>query len=184
MAMPAARAAKGGAVRSYSWKDSHDAARLSLHAIATAAVASMACTPPYRAAPTASTTDAPAPQVTMAEMTPAPGCNGTTMRTITPGSGKEITKGSTATVHATGVVKESGQKFWSTKDPGQEPFTYQAGVGGVIKGWDQGCLGMKVGEARELIIPAHEGYGASGFPAWGIPPGGTLNFTLECLKVE
>ena len=50
--------------------------------------------------------------------------------------------------------------------------------------WDQGCLGMKVGEARELIIPAHEGYGASGFPAWGIPPGGTLNFTLECLKVE
>ena len=122
--------------------------------------------------------------VTMAEMTPAPGCNGTTMRTITPGSGKEITKGSTATVHATGVVKESGQKFWSTKDPGQEPFTYQAGVGGVIKGWDQGCLGMKVGEARELIIPAHEGYGAAGFPAWGIPPGGTLNFTLECLKVE
>ena len=120
----------------------------------------------------------------MAEMTPAPGCNGTTMRTITPDSGKEITKGSTATVHATGVVKESGQKFWSTKDPGQEPFTYQAGVGGVIKGWDQGCLGMKVGEARELIIPAHEGYGASGFPAWGIPPGGTLNFTLECLKVE
>ena len=126
----------------------------------------------------------PAGLVTMAEMTPAPGCNGTTMRTITPGSGKEITKGSTATVHATGVVKESGQKFWSTKDPGQEPFTYQAGVGGVIKGWDQGCLGMKVGEARELIIPAHEGYGASGFPAWGIPPGGTLNFTLECLKVE
>ena len=49
------------------------------------------------------------PQVTMSEMTPAPGCNGTTMRTITPGTGKEITKGSTATVHATGVVKESGQ---------------------------------------------------------------------------
>ena len=73
----------------------------------------------------------PTAQVTMAEMTPAPGCNGTTMRTITPGSGKEITKGSTATVHATGVVKESGQKFWSTKDPGQEPFTYQAGVGQV-----------------------------------------------------
>ena len=178
--MPAARAATGGALHCELWKDSHDAARLGLHAIATAALASMACTP-YRAAP--AHTRRP-PQVTMAEMTPAPGCNGTTMRTITPGSGKEITKGSTATVHATGVVKESGQKFWSTKDPGQEPFTYQAGVGGVIKGWDQGCLGMKVGEARELIIPAHEGYGAAGFPAWGIPPGGTLNFTLECLKVE
>ena len=43
---------------------------------------------------------------------------------------------------------------------------------------------MKVGETRELIIPAHEGYGESGFPAWGIPPGGTLNFTLECLEVQ
>ena len=106
--------------------------------------------------------------------------------TVTPApeGSPTIAKGDTITVHATGIVKETDKKFWSTKDPGQEPFTYQAGVGGVIKGWDQGCLGMKVGEARELIIPAHEGYGAAGFPAWGIPPGGTLNFTLECLKVE
>ena len=106
--------------------------------------------------------------------------------TVTPApeGSPTIAKGDTITVHATGVLKETDKKFWSTKDPGQEPFTYQAGVGGVIKGWDQGCLGMKVGEARELIIPAHEGYGAAGFPAWGIPPGGTLNFTLECLKVE
>lgn len=59
----------------------------------------------------------------------------------------------------------------------------QAGVGGVITGWDQGCLGMQLGEERELIIPAAEGYGASGFPAWGIPPGGTLNFTIEILKI-
>uniref|UniRef100_A0A7S3JMP9 peptidylprolyl isomerase n=1 Tax=Aureoumbra lagunensis TaxID=44058 RepID=A0A7S3JMP9_9STRA len=81
-------------------------------------------------------------------------------------------------------VKETGKKFWSTKDPGQKPFTYTAGVGGVITGWDQGCLGMKLGEIRELVIPASEGYGANGFPAWGIPPGGTLNFTLECLKIE
>mmetsp|Transcript_80147 Transcript_80147/g.221640 ORF Transcript_80147/g.221640 Transcript_80147/m.221640 type:complete len:117 (-) Transcript_80147:103-453(-) len=100
------------------------------------------------------------------------------------GAGKEITKGSTATVHATGVVQETGKKFWSTKDPGQQPFSYQAGVGGVITGWDQGCLGMKVGEERKLVIPANEGYGAKGFPAWGIPPNGTLEFTLECLKVD
>jgi len=46
-----------------------------------------------------------------------------------------------------------------------------------------GCLGMTIGEERELLIPAAEGYGAGGFPAWGIPPNGTLNFTLECLKV-
>merc|ERR1712204_147423 len=48
---------------------------------------------------------------------------------------------------------------------------YQAGVGKVITGWDQGCLGMKIGEERKLVIPAAEGYGAGGFPAWGIPPG-------------
>jgi len=87
-------------------------------------------------------------------------------------------------VHATGVVKETGKKFWSTKDPGQKPFTYQAGVGKVITGWDQGCLGMKIGEERKLLIPADEGYGAGGFPAWGIPPGGTLEFTLECLEIK
>ena len=96
----------------------------------------------------------------------------------------QITKGCTATVHALGVIKETGRKFWSTKDAGQTPFSYQAGVGGVIKGWDQGCLGMKIGEQRKLTIPGHEGYGAGGFPAWGIPPNGTLEFTLECLAVQ
>lgn len=106
------------------------------------------------------------------------------MRTVKAGSGNSVSKGCTATVHATGVVEETGKKFWSTKDPGQKPFTYNAGVGQVIKGWDMGCLGMQVGEVRELKIPAHEGYGAQGFPAWGIPPGGTLVFTLECLKIN
>jgi U3 small nucleolar RNA-associated protein 21 len=108
----------------------------------------------------------------------------TTWKTEAEGSGAAVSKGNTVTVHATGVVKETEKKFWSTKDPGQQPFTYQAGVGGVITGWDQGCLGMKVGEVRLLEIPAHEGYGANGFPAWGIPPGGTLFFTLECLKIQ
>jgi FKBP-type peptidyl-prolyl cis-trans isomerase len=88
------------------------------------------------------------------------------------------------TLYHTGVVKETGKKFWSTKDPGQKPFTYDAGVGGVIKGWDQGCLGMAVGERRVLEIKAHEGYGAAGFPAWGIPANGTLQFTLECLEIQ
>mmetsp|Transcript_49050 Transcript_49050/g.79613 ORF Transcript_49050/g.79613 Transcript_49050/m.79613 type:complete len:91 (+) Transcript_49050:158-430(+) len=69
-------------------------------------------------------------------------------------------------------------------DPGQKPFSYQAGVGKVITGWDQGCLGMTIGEERMLEIPADEGYGAGGFPAWGIPPGATLQFTLECLEIK
>lgn len=108
----------------------------------------------------------------------------TTYTIKAPGNGgKKVKKGSKVTVHATGIVRETGKKFWSTKDPGQEPFSYDAGVGGVITGWDQGCLGMEIGEVRELLIPAHEGYGNDGFPAWGIPPGGTLNFTLECLKI-
>mmetsp|Transcript_41380 Transcript_41380/g.81759 ORF Transcript_41380/g.81759 Transcript_41380/m.81759 type:complete len:183 (+) Transcript_41380:34-582(+) len=114
---------------------------------------------------------------------PVEGCE-TTREVLKDGAGtKVVSRGKTVTVHATGVVKETGKKFWSTLDPGQEPFSYPAGVGQVIKGWDQGCLGMKEGEVRKLVIPAHEGYGQRGFPAWGIPPGGTLEFTLECLKI-
>ena len=53
-----------------------------------------------------------------------------------------------------------------------------------LAGWDQGCLGARVGEIIELNIPAHEGYGAGGFPAWGIPPNGTLLFEIEVLAVR
>lgn len=108
----------------------------------------------------------------------------TTMEILKPGSGPTVSKGDTVTVHATGTVVETDKKFWSTKDAGQQPFKYQAGVGGVITGWDQGCLGMALGEVRNLKIPAHEGYGQNGFPAWGIPPGGTLYFEIEVLKIE
>jgi len=109
----------------------------------------------------------------------------TTYEILKPGNGgRAITKGSTGTLHALGVVKESGKKFWSTKDPGQQAFTCQYGVGQVITGWDQGCLGMTVGEERKLTIPGKEGYGAQGFPAWGIPPNATLEFTLECLAIK
>ena len=116
-------------------------------------------------------------------MTAIPGYQ-TTYEILKAGSGDAVAKGKTVTVHATGVVKETGKKFWSTKDPGQKPFTYQAGVGAVITGWDQGLLGMQLGEERKLTIPAKEGYGPDGFPAWGIPPNGTLEFTLEVLTIE
>ncbi|KAH8075677.1 hypothetical protein JL721_1691 [Aureococcus anophagefferens] len=95
-----------------------------------------------------------------------------------------VAKGDTVTVHATGIVQETDKKFWSTKDPGQKPFTYQAGVGGVITGWDQGLLGAALGETRKLDIPAPEGYGARGFPAWGIPPNGGLFFEIEVLSIK
>merc|ERR1711934_1102789 len=104
---------------------------------------------------------------------------------ITEGAGnKAVAKNSKVKVHATGTVIETEKKFWSTKDKGQQPFEYTAGVGGVITGWDQGCLGMKLGEVRKLTIPHHEGYGEQGFPAWGIPPNAMLLFDIEVLKIE
>ena len=59
-----------------------------------------------------------------------------------------------------------------------------AGVGGVITGWDQGLLSASVGETRKLDIPAEEGCGDGGFPAWGIPPGGGLFFEIEVLSIK
>ena len=101
-----------------------------------------------------------------------------------PAGAPTIAKGDTITVHATGIVKETDKKLWSTKDPGQQPFTYNAGVGSVITGWDQGLLGAAVGEVRKLDIPAEEGYGKGGFPAWGIPPNGGLFFEIEVLSIK
>merc|ERR1711862_654035 len=117
-------------------------------------------------------------------MTAAPGCNGTTYEILKEGSGAAVAKGAKVTVHATGVVKESGKKFWSTKDPGQEPFSYNAGVGEVIKGWDQGLLGMKIGEERKVRIEGAEAYGSGGFPAWGIGQNATLVFILEVVSIN
>ena len=116
-------------------------------------------------------------------MTAIPG-HATTYEIVQAGKGPAVKKGDSVTVHATGVVQQTSQKFWSTKDPGQQPFSYKAGVGSVITGWDQGCLGAQLGEVRKLSIPAHEGYGENGFPAWGIPPGGGLDFTIEVLSIN
>ena len=100
------------------------------------------------------------------------------------GKGPVVKKQDHVTVHATGTVKESGYRFWSTKDAGQHPFSYTAGIGQVITGWDQGLLGAHLGEERKLEIPAAEGYGEKGFPAWSIPGGATLVFDLEVLKID
>ena len=119
-----------------------------------------------------------------ASRTPIPGFK-TTFSILKDGNGAAtVVKGSSVTVHATGVVVETGKKFWSTKDPGQQPFSYVAGVGQVITGWDQGLLGMTQGEERLVVIPAEEGYGEGGFPQWGIPAGGTLEFTLQVLSIS
>jgi len=97
------------------------------------------------------------------------------------GTGAEAKPGQTAVVHYTGWLTD-GKKFDSSKDRGQ-PFSFPLGGGRVIKGWDEGVQGMKVGGVRKLTIPPQLGYGASG--AGGvIPPNATLVFEVELLDVK
>jgi FKBP-type peptidyl-prolyl cis-trans isomerase FkpA len=97
------------------------------------------------------------------------------------GTGAEAKAGQTVTVHYTGWLT-NGTKFDSSKDR-NEPFTFHLGAGEVIKGWDEGVQGMKVGGVRMLTIPPSLGYGAQG--AGGvIPPNATLKFEVELLGVK
>ncbi|KAJ7295692.1 hypothetical protein O6H91_Y170400, partial [Diphasiastrum complanatum] len=75
------------------------------------------------------------------------------------------------------------QKFWSTKDPGQKPFQFKIGQGSVIRGWDEGVLGMQLGEIAQLRCSPDYAYGQSGFPAWGIQPNSVLVFEIEVLGI-
>jgi len=97
------------------------------------------------------------------------------------GTGTEATAGKTAVVHYTGWLMD-GTKFDSSLDRNQ-PFSFPIGGGQVIKGWDEGVVGMKVGGKRMLIIPPQLGYGARG--AGGvIPPNATLKFEVQLLDVR
>jgi len=99
---------------------------------------------------------------------------------IKVGDGVEATSGKSVSVHYTGTL-ENGTKFDSSRDRG--PFEFNLGAGEVIKGWDQGVVGMKVGGVRKLTIPSELGYGARG--AGGvIPPNATLIFDVELLEVN
>src|SRR5438874_11358084 len=94
------------------------------------------------------------------------------------GTGVEAVKGKQVSVHYTGWL-ENGKKFDSSKDRGQ-PFQFSLGRGEVIRGWDEGVSGMKIGGKRKLTIPAGLGYGAKGAGAV-IPPNATLLFEVELL---
>ena len=101
------------------------------------------------------------------------------------GEGAEATKGQNVSVHYTGWLYnngEQGAKFDSSRDR-NDAFAFSLGAGMVIKGWDEGVAGMKVGGQRTLIIPPEMGYGARG--AGGvIPPNATLKFDVELLGVD
>ena len=114
---------------------------------------------------------------------PQPGVTVTELKTedTKVGTGAEAVTGKSVLVHYTGWLT-NGTKFDSSKDR-NEPFSFQLGAGQVIKGWDQGVAGMKVGGIRKLTIPPNLGYGARG-AGDAIPPNATLVFEVELLGVK
>ena len=106
--------------------------------------------------------------------------SGLTFEDVVAGTGAAAAAGQKVTVHYTGWLTD-GTKFDSSKDR-NDPFVFPLGAGRVIKGWDEGVQGMKVGGKRKLTIPPALGYGARG--AGGvIPPNATLVFEVELLGV-
>jgi len=105
---------------------------------------------------------------------------------VVTGSGKAATPGATVSVHYTAwlyapkATRQHGARFDSSE--GGAPFTFKLGAGQVIKGWDQGLAGMKVGGRRTLVVPAALGYGAQG--AGPIPPNANLIFDITLVDVK
>ena len=97
------------------------------------------------------------------------------------GKGSLAEKGKFVSVHYTGTLKD-GTKFDSSRDRGNQPFSFRLGAGKVIKGWEEGIADMRVGGRRTLIIPANLAYGDQGFGAI-IPPGSELHFDVELIEV-
>ena len=121
------------------------------------------------------------PLATEPKVTPPKGPAPKTLETkdLIAGTGKEAKAGETVTVNYVGVLYKNGKIFdasWKRK----EPFKFQLGQGSVIKGWDQGVVGMKVGGRRELIIPSELAYGKAGSPPT-IPPNAPLVFVVDLL---
>jgi FKBP-type peptidyl-prolyl cis-trans isomerase FkpA len=161
-------------------------------AIALTAFILIACTPRDKPESEATTAAAPAPAAEPAAVaaTPPTGTDVMPMQKIDlqPGTGAEIKSGQNALVHYTGWLFDAaapdnkGKKFDSSVDR-NEPFEFPVGAGMVIKGWDEGVVGMKVGGKRRLVIPPDMGYGARG--AGGvIPPGATLVFDVELVEIR
>jgi peptidylprolyl isomerase len=134
-------------------------------------------------ASTTATTPTSGPLSTAPKVTPPTGPAPTTLVTkeLIVGTGPEAKAGDTVTVNYVGVLYHGGKEFdasWKRN----EPFTFELGKEKVIKGWDQGVAGMKVGGRRELIIPPELAYGAQGSPPT-IPPNSPLVFVVDLLGV-
>jgi len=107
--------------------------------------------------------------------------NGLVIEDIKIGDGQEVEKFNIVTVNYTGLL-ENGTKFDSSLNPGRTPFRFTVGAGQVIKGWDEGLMGMKVGGKRKLTIPPDLGYGSR--DNGPIPANSTLIFEIDLLGIE
>ena len=127
--------------------------------------------------------DEPTSDFKPAEGTPLPpGPTKLEKEDLKVGTGREAKDGDTVHVQYTGTLT-NGKKFDSSYDHGGEPFKVTIGKGEVIKGWDQGLPGMKVGGKRRLRIPSELGYGAAGSPP-NIPGGAGLVFEIELVSID
>src|SRR5471030_1648150 len=141
------------------------------------------------AAPAAATSAAAAP-VVAGSATVGPAADSLISTDNKVGTGKEATLGTNVRVNYTGWLYRPlarlshGKMFDTSRVPGREPIEFPLGGGKVIKGWEQGVVGMKVGGKRTLIIPPELAYGAKGAPGGDIPPNSALIFEVELLSVD
>lgn len=136
-------------------------------------------------APASAFQDDPAPAPALAEPTevgkPRTTKSGLKYETLKPGDGAQAKPGARVAVHYVGTLAD-GSKFDSSRDRGT-PFRFELGARMVIKGWDEGVAGMRIGETRKLTIPSALGYGPRGVPGV-IPPDATLVFEVELLEIR
>lgn len=130
----------------------------------------------------------PASKAAVSSASPGPAADTLIVTDVKVGSGKEAVAGSTVVVNYTGWLYRPMAKSFHGKQfdssIGRGPFDFPLGKGMVIKGWDQGVAGMKVGGKRTLIIPSEMAYGARGAGGGEIPPNSPLIFDVELLDVK
>ncbi|MYM98749.1 FKBP-type peptidyl-prolyl cis-trans isomerase [Duganella vulcania] len=141
------------------------------------------------AAPVAPADVPPPPPLVVGSATPGPAAEQLIVTDTKIGTGKEATTGATVYMHYSGwlyrpLAKNMHGKLFDSSIPRGEPLDFVLGAGRVIKGWDQGIQGMKVGGKRTLIIPSELAYGSRPSPGSGIPPNSALIFDVELVDVK
>lgn len=145
--------------------------------------------PSAQGAPIAPAVVPPPPPMVVGSATPGPAAEQLTVIDNKVGTGKEASTGATVYMHYTGwlyrpLAKNMHGKQFDSSIPRGEPLDFVLGAGRVIKGWDQGIQGMKVGGKRTLIIPSELAYGSRPSPGSGIPPNSALIFDVELMDVK